>query len=123
MEGRAAAHSVAIHTTYPLLKTVCFTLARGALANLARLKQNQPGGRGDGCNLFKAGAYAGPDPGRDGQLRRYRLRGCGKVPRGIAVRRKTAAGPLNHTVKLRRARLRRRAPPPRHTPCKAVPPG
>jgi len=41
----------------------------------------------------------------------------------IAARRKTAAGPLDHTGKLRCARLRRRAPPPRHTPCKAVPPG
>jgi len=110
-------------TPYPSLRKVRFTLARGALANLARLEQNQPGARGDGCNPFEAGAYAGPDPGRDGQLRRYRLRGCGMVPRGIAARRKTAAGPLDHTGKLRRARLRRRAPPPHHTPCKAVPPG
>jgi len=59
--AKAAVHSVAIHPPYPLLRKICFTLARGALANLARLNQNQPGGRGDGCNLFVAGAYAGPD--------------------------------------------------------------
>ena len=58
---------------YPSLRKVRFTLARGALANLARLEQNQPGGRGDDCNLFEAGAYAGPDPGRAAQRRSERL--------------------------------------------------
>jgi len=122
-QAGSAQHSVAIHPPYPPLRKVRFTLARDALANLARLEQNQPGGRGDGCNPFEAGAYTGPDPGRDGQLRRYRLRGCRMFPRGIAARRKAAAGPLDRTGELRRAPLRRRAPPPRHAPCNAVPPG